>query len=162
MKIKYLLIAIALLTLLVPTTVFAAGGFDAFGYNETANIFRGPADGVDNTLDGAIYGDPTYANDLLVMKWNEQWDVCNDADSVGAEACAGAWTTNEWNGMVPGGSGETGHYKIIWVGPDGEASAYWVKGGYSVWNNYEVVMDQGISDGAHNWYAHATPAGFGN
>lgn len=162
MKIKYLLIAVALLTLLIPTTVFAAGGFDKFGYNETANIFRGPADGVDRLLDGKVWGDPTYANDLLVMKWNEQWDVCNDAGSVGVEACLGAWTTNEWNGMVPGGSGETWHYKIIWVGPGGLDSPYWVGGGELAWDNYETIMSQGTSDGAHSWATHATPTGFGN
>ena len=137
-------------------------GFDQFGYNEVANIFSGKADGVDRNLDGMVWGDATYANDLLVMKWNETWDECNANGYDTAAYCAGAWTTNEWNGAVTGGSGEVWHYKIIWVGSEGLNSAYWVPGGYPVWGNYEVVMDQGITKGAgHTWFAHGIPNGLG-
>ena len=95
----------------------AKAGFDQFGYNYQARLFNGLADGVDKTLDGTVWGDPTYANDHLVMKWNAQWDACNAAGTDAAADCLGAWTDNEWNGNVPGGSGVTDHYKIIWVGP---------------------------------------------
>lgn len=134
-------------------------GFDEFGYNDTARVFVGPADGVDETLDGMVWGDSTYANDHLVMKWNAQWDNCNASDTL--DTCLGAWTDNEWNGNVPGGSGVTEHYKIIWVGPGDEASPYWVAGGYSVWGNYEVVMDQGTDTSGHFWFAHGIPNGYG-
>ncbi len=140
-----------------------AGGFDDYGYNETAGIFRGLADGVDRNLDGKVWGEATWANDLLVMKWNQAWDDCNEAGNADADACAGAWTDNEWNGAVPGGSGQVWHYKIIWVGSAGESSPYWQPGGYLVWNNYEVLMDQGVdfnSGPAHLWFAHATPNGY--
>ncbi|HEY5489598.1 MAG TPA: hypothetical protein VIK25_00280, partial [Gemmatimonadaceae bacterium] len=83
-------------------------GFDEFGYNRCARIFVGKADGVDNVLDGKVWGDPTYANDHLTMKWNAAWDACNAvgvADPLRKAACTGAWTNNEWNGKVPGGSG---------------------------------------------------------
>ncbi|MDZ4226072.1 MAG: hypothetical protein U1C66_01115, partial [Patescibacteria group bacterium] len=120
-------------------------GFDEYGYNERAHIFNGAADGVDRNLDGKVWGDPTYANDKLVMKWNKAWDECNDAGNDDEAACAGAWINNEWNGAGKNGSKEVWHYKIIWVGSAGEASPHWQEGGYSVWGNYEVLMDQGVT-----------------
>lgn len=51
-------------------TVAAGTGFDQYGYNDTARVFNGLADGVDRNLDGTVWGDPTYAKDKLVMKWN--------------------------------------------------------------------------------------------
>lgn len=134
-------------------------GFNQFGYNYSARIFSGPADGTDKELDGTVWGDPTYANDHLTMKWNEAWDNCNNNGYDNPEFCAGAWTKNEWNGAVPGGSGEVWHYKIIWVGSSGVNSPYWVEGGYPIWGNYEVIMDHGTIGGEHIWYA---PTGHGS
>lgn len=145
---------------LFATSTFAAGGFNQYGYNYQARIFNGAADGVDKNLDGTVWGDPTYANDHLVMKWNAAWDACNANGWDNPQYCAGAWTNNEWNGNVPGGSGVTEHYKIIWVGSAGEQSSYWVPGGYSVWGNYEVIMDQGTDTSGHFWYAHGIPNGY--
>ena len=51
--------------------VYAKGGFDQFGYNYQAMVFVGPADGIDKVLDGKVWGDSTYANDRLVMKWSK-------------------------------------------------------------------------------------------
>ena len=138
---------------------FAKGGFDEFGYNEQANIFNANADGVDRNLDGKVWGDPAYANDHLVMKWNEAWDECNDAGNNDIDVCLGAWTTNEWNGMNPDGSRSNWHYKIIWVGSVLESSPYWVDGGYPVWGNYEVISDHGIDASGHQVYAHGVPNG---
>lgn len=136
-------------------------GFDEFGYNNTARIFNGSADGVDRLLDDQVWGDPTYANDHLVMKWNATWDNCNDDGNNSVDACLGAWTSNEYNGAIPNGSGEVWHYKIIWVGSLGTLSPYWINGGYVVWGNYEVIMDHGTTDGEHVWYAHGIPTGYG-
>lgn len=133
-------------------------GFDQYGYNYQARIFSGPADGSDRNLDGTVWGDPTYANDLLVMKWSKAWD---DARFNGAEWTPDAWVTNEWNGMMPDGSGETWHNKIIWVGADLEDSEYWVEGGYPIWGQFEMIMSQGTVDGVHMWDALATPNGLG-
>lgn len=133
-------------------------GFDEFGYNYGARIFNGKADGVDRIIDGEVWGDDTYANDHLVMKWSEAWD---DARFHGAEWTPDAWCSNEWNGMVPGGSREVWHYKIIWVGPELEASDYWRDGGYSIWGQFEVIMDQGTVGGQHFWGTHAKPTGYG-
>ena len=137
---------------------FGGGGFDQFGYNYQARMFNGSADGVDRILDSAIWGDPTYAKDKLVMKWSKAWD---DARFNGAPWTCDAWTSNEWNGNVPGGSGYSEHYKIIWVGPTLSSSSCWRDGGYAIWDEFEVVMDQGSYMGGHFWYAHATPNGYG-
>lgn len=156
--------AVALMAVLGIVATVSAGGFDEFGYNDTAGIFVGPADGVDNVLDGKVWGDSTYANDLLVMKWNKAWDACNDAGNDDPDVCTGAWTDNEWNGMAPNGSGSVWHYKIIWVGPENVAGSFWVEGGYRVWGNYEVLMDQGLDPNfgpGHLWFAHAVPNGYG-
>ena len=137
----------------------ATNGFNECGYNYKARVFSGLADGVDRKLDGMVWGDSTYANDHLVMKWNATWDACNANGYNNPVFCLGAWTTNEWNGMGTGGSSTTAHIKIIWVGAAGENSPYWREGGYSVWGNYEVIMEQGMADGAHYVGAKATPNG---
>src|SRR3990167_2078111 len=111
----------ALMFGLVAVSAFAAKpadkGFNEFGYNYGARVFVGAADGVDRNLDGKVWGDPTYANDRLVMKWNADWDKGNNEGWLNPPY--NAWTDNEWNGKVPGGSDETWHYKIVWVGPCG-------------------------------------------
>jgi hypothetical protein len=136
----------------------ANNGFDEFGYNYTARIFNGLADGVDRILDGMVWNDPTYANDHLVMKWSIDWD---NARFHGATWGPGAWEDNEWNGMVPGGSQEVWHYKIVWVGTELENSPYWREGGYAIWGQFEVILSQGIMDGEHSWETHAIPSGYG-
>lgn len=149
------------LALLAFTTVPALAndrGFDEFGYNYQARIFVGPADGVDRVLDGKVWGDPTYANDHLVMKWSKAWD---NARFHGGVWTCDAWEDNEWNGMVPGGSGETWHYKIVWVGSELENSPCWREGGYPIWGAFEVIFSHGTVANEHFWDAHAIPAGYG-
>lgn len=133
-------------------------GFDDFGYNYGARIFSGKADGVDKRLDNLLWGDATYANDRLVMKWSKAWHEARFGTS--AWNCD-AWTSNEWNGKVPGGSGETWHYKISWVGPQLQNSPCWREGGYSIWGEFEVIFSQGTVGNQHFWDAHAKPAGYG-
>lgn len=142
--------------MIVPT--FAAGGFDQFGYNYKAMVFVGSADGVDRNLDGTVYGDSTYANDHLVMKWSKAWD---DARFHGAPWTPDAWVNNEWNGMLPDGSSVTEIVKIVWVGSELENSPYWRSGGYPIWGEFEVIMDQGNDLTGHYSYAHAVPNGYG-
>jgi len=155
------MVSVILIVTIAPT-VFAANnsnGFDEFGYNYKARIFVGAADGVDRVLDGKLQGDSTYAKDHLVMKWSKAWD---DARFHGAPWTPDAWLTNEWNGRVPGGSGEVWHYKIIWVGAELENSDYWRDGGYPIWGEFEVIMDQGSwSNRTHEVFALALPNGFG-
>lgn len=154
-------VTIGLLSTTLKGSVLAAKtgtGFDVYGYNYNARIFTGKADGVDRNLDGAVWGDPTYANDHLVMKWSKGWD---EARFHGAAWGPDAYEDNEWNGKAPGGSGEVWHYKIIWVGPELEASQYWREGGYPIWGQFEVIFSQGTVANEHFWDAHANPTGYG-
>jgi hypothetical protein len=150
---------------LFASSLFAAkpteNGFNEFGYNYKARLFQGTADGVDKILDGKVWGSPIYANDKLVMKWNAEWDRGNLEGWTDPEGYD-AWENNEWNGAIPGGSGEVWHYKIKWVGSKLEESSRWVEGGYPIWGQFEVIMDHGTVDGEHIWYAHGIPNGYGN
>ncbi|MEM2685845.1 MAG: hypothetical protein QXM89_04915 [Candidatus Bathyarchaeia archaeon] len=165
---KKLICLLSIFLVLLVSSLVSAGsakkpdddkGFDEFGYNYQARIFVGKADGVDRVLDGKVWGDPTYANDWLVMKWSKAWD---DARFYGKPWTPDAWCINEWNDAVPGGSGEVCRYKIIWVGPELENSPYWREGGYPIWGQFEVVMDHGIFAGEHLRNALVTPNGLGS
>jgi len=153
-----LFLSMALVMLLMTPFALAGGGFDLFGYNYQARLFVGKADGVDRNLDGAVWGDPYYANDHLVMKWSKGWD---DARFHGAPWGPDAWEDNEWNGMVPGGSGETWHYKIKWVGPCGKDGTPLSDGGYCIWGQFEVVMSHGTMNGEYLWEVLVSPSGYG-
>jgi len=156
---KRVLLLTLLAVVLLGGVAFTKGGFDEYGYNYSACIFVGAADGVDRMLDGMVGDDPTYANDHLVMKWSKGWD---DARFHGGPWTPDAWEDNQWNGMVPGGSGETWHYKIVWVGPLGEDSPYWKPGGYLVWGTFEVISSHGtLPDEGHVWETHVIPSGYG-
>jgi len=138
-------------------------GFDQFGYNYNARLFNGPADGVDKKLDGTVWGDATYGRDRLKMTWSKGWD---DARFNGALWGPDAWEDNQWNGALRGGSGETWHYKIVWVGPELENGPYWRDGGYAIWGQFEVILSHGTVRDAegvvrHIWETHADPAGYG-
>jgi len=148
-----------LLTVTLKGSVLGAKttGFDEYGYNYNAMIFTGKADGIDRISDGKVWGDPTYANDRLVMKWSKGW---NEARFHGGAWGPEAWEDNEWNGKA-GGSGEIWHYKIIWVGPELEASQYWREGGYPIWGQFEVIFSQGTVANEHFWETHANPSGYG-
>ena len=134
------------------------GGFDEYGYNYAAGIFVGLGDGQDHVFDGAVWGDPTYANDHLVMKWSKAWD---DARYHGGAWTCDAWVDNEWNGRVPGGSGQVWHYKIVWVGPELEDSPCWREGGYALGEEFEIIFSHGTFENEHLWDAHVVPGGFG-
>ena len=149
--------AVALVAMLgIVATVSAKGGFDEFGYNDTARIFNGTGMSWcmgkvgDQAWCDSYLGD--YSNDKLVMKWNAAWDACN-AEYTPAN-CAGAWTDNEWNGQVPGGSGEIWHYKIVWQCTDQGADS-------CIWGDYEILMSQGTAANEHFWDTHAIPNGYG-
>jgi len=163
LAISSILLSIAFLFQYISNSQAANGksadkGFDEFGYNYNARVFSGPADGVDRILDGIVWGDPTYAKDHLKMTWSKGWD---DARFNGAPWTTDAWEDNQWNGMVPGGSGETWHYKIIWVGTELEDSSNWREGGYPIWGQFEVILSQGTVGGGHIWETHGIPAGYG-
>jgi hypothetical protein len=138
-------------------------GFDDSGYNHVARIFNGTA--MQWCMEKV--GDETWcedylgesANDKLIMKWNAEWDRGN------AEGWANppydAWENNQWNGNVPGGSGDVWHYKIVWIEPCEEGTDL-PNGGYCIWGQFAVLMDHGTADGVHEWLAHAIPNGYGS
>lgn len=141
----------------------AGNGFDELGYNRTARIFNGLADGVDGILDGKYYGSVSpYAFDKLKMKWNAEWDRGNAegwSDPNGYEA----HLDNQWNGKVSSeGSGEIWHYKIKWIGKCGTTGAATGDGGYCIWGQFEVLMSHGSVANEHFWDAHAIPTGYGS
>lgn len=166
------LVVVMALAIAAPVAAGGLGGkgsvFDEFGYNYQARVFVGPADGVDRALDGSYYTyGPFYANDHMVMKWSKGWDDATfGPDGIKDTEDELDWTPEAWetvvaNGMVPGGSQEVWHYKIIWVGPDLEDSPYWREGGYPIWGQFEVIMSQGVVGSEHIWETLATPCGFG-
>ncbi|MCL5029192.1 MAG: hypothetical protein M1480_09250 [Bacteroidetes bacterium] len=141
-------------------SVLLKDGFDEYGYNYTARLFNGTGESwsLQKGLPADYLG--IYSKDKLIMKWSKAWD---DARFNGAPWTPDAWEDNEWNGKFPGGSGQVWHYKIIWVGPDLETSQYWRPGGYAIWGEFEVIMDQGQDPNVgpgHLWYAHAKPTGY--
>ena len=138
-------------------------GFDEWGYNRVARVFSGTGwtwcmGKVGDEAWCEAYLGP-YANDKLVMKWNAEWDRGN------AEGWANgpydAWLNNQWNGMMPGGSGETWHYKYVWVGSCGADYTPLENGGYCIWGQFEVILSHGTMEGQHFWDTHAMPAGYG-
>jgi hypothetical protein len=156
--------AAAMLVALGAFSANAASGYDQYGYNLTANHFNGT--GSSWCLAGGQAADCVgpYSPDKLVMKWNEQWDICNDALVQDSASCGGAWLNNEWNGKVKGGSGSVWHYKFVWIGPCGADGTPLPDGGYCIWGQYKTLMDQGTDPSygpGHFWFAHATPNGYG-
>lgn len=154
--------AIMLGSLVVPA--FAAGGFDANGYNNTARLFNGTllqwctAKGIDPSVcPGYGFGSN---NDRIVMKWNAEWDRGNAEDW--ANPPYNAWTNNEWNGKMAGGSGFVWHYKIVWVGDYIADPTLIPDGAYGIWGQFAVIMDQGVDPTlGHTSYALGSPAGYG-
>jgi hypothetical protein len=143
--------------------VNTGGGFDQYGYNDTARIFNGTGESwsLAKGLPAGYLG--VYAKDKLVMKWNAEWD--RGVAENWSKPPYGAWEDNEWNGKgVKGGSGSVWHYKISWVGPCGADYAPIANGGYCIWGQFETLMDQGQDPNlgpGHMWFAKAGPNGYG-
>lgn len=138
-------------------------GFDEFGYNRTARIFKGTAWSWcmgkvgDEDWCADYLGDS--ANDKLVMKWNAEWERGNAENW--SKPPYDAWENNRWNGMVPGGSGGVWFYKMVWVGPCGADGTELENGGYCIWGQFAVIMSQGTAEGEHSWETHGIPSGYG-
>jgi len=116
----------------------------------------------------ALADDTGDADDKLVMKWSQAWqDSVFGPDGIrynGDELpwTTDAWVNNEWNGMVPDGSGKTEHTKIVWVGaPCDDTNPNWRDGGECIWGSFEILHKQGKDSSGHNWDIHAKPAGYG-
>ena len=143
--------------------VFAAGGFDQYGYNDTARIFNGTGASWCKARSAPSDCLGIYSPDKLVMKWNAEWDRGNAEGWTDPDGY-NAWTNNEWNGKGSGGSGAVWKYKIVWVGVCGADGTPLPNGGYCIWGQFEVIMDQGVDPSygpGHLWFAHANPTGYG-
>ncbi len=59
-------------------------GFDMFGYNYTAHLFRGTYDSSDRNIDGTFWGTTgDFVDDRLMMKWSDDWLTDVDCDGDG-------------------------------------------------------------------------------
>ncbi len=147
------------LTLLLSVSFSVPAGFDQYGYNDTARVFVGTGSSWCEAGGQAADCLGIYSNDQLVMKSDKEWDRGNAENW--SNPPYNAWTDNEWNGAFPGGSGEVWHYKIVWVGPCTDGTVL-TNGGYCIWGQLEVIMDQGTQIGSgHFSFALATPNGYG-
>ncbi|MFA6269628.1 MAG: hypothetical protein WC657_00235 [Candidatus Paceibacterota bacterium] len=148
-------------------TAFAAGGFDQYGYNDTARIFNGTCVSWYMSKFGGTEAQAQdycgdYSNDKLVMKWNAEWDRGN-AEGWSNPPYA-AYENNEWNGMTKEGSKSVWKYKIVWVGDYATDPLLIPDGGYGIWGQFAVIMDQGKDPSygpGHFWFAHSMPTGYG-
>ena len=129
-----------LLALVAATPATAQSAFDEFGYNDGAMVFIGTGDSWDRTIDGTYAGDPTYANDRLTMRWNAEWARGMQEHWSDPEGYAGAWLSNQWNGNVPGGSGELASYKFTWVGACADGATVG-RGATCVEEQFGVIVD---------------------
>ncbi len=164
MKLRAFLLTFVLVLAYAIPAAADGGGFDQYGYNVTARIFNGTGSSWCLAKGGTANCLGIYSPDQLVMKWNAEWDRGNDENWSDPNGYHGAWTDNEWNGKCAGCSGEVWHYKTVWVGACGADGAPLPDGGYCIWGQFEVVMDQGTDPNAgpgHIWLAHATPNGYG-
>jgi hypothetical protein len=151
---------VVLMALVVATPATAQSAFDAYGYNHDAMIFVGTGDSLDRSLDGTYAGDSTYANDRLTMRWNAEWERGVQEQWSDPEGYEGAWLTHQWNGNVPGGSGELASYKVVWVGACDNQET--VKGaGTCIWDQFAVTLDADAAAGGHFWETYAKHPGYG-
>ena len=165
---------IAVMLVIVFPTVMAKGtctlangsdvptGFDQYGYNRCAHQFVGTGSSwcLEHGYSANCLG--IYSPDRLVMKWNEEWDRGNAEDWLNPPY--DAWENNNWNGKCDGCSGDVWHYKIKWVEPCGADGTPTGDGGYCIWGQFEVLMDQGKDPSygpGHIWFAKAIPNGYG-
>lgn len=140
-----------------------ATGFDEYGYNRCAHQFVGTGmSWCMGKFGNAAWCEANYGpwgDDKLKMKWNAEWDRGNVEDWN--DGPYDAYLDNQWNGMVPSGSGETWHYMIKWIDGCGPDESPTNDGGYCIWGQFEVIMSHGTVGGEHIWDTHAIPSGYG-
>lgn len=199
-RLSSILCAIALLVIFTAPAVMAAGscttiqsgtlltsaggvitpGYDDYGYNYQANMFNG---GYCDAYQNDSWCLP-YANDELIMKWNDAWLSNVDCDYDGlldrhygfpTYRGSGAWLTNHQSGYVE--VNENGKLKkwtyfskIVAVPADATLSdGYWYTAegiiiGYSIWDEFAVTEEiyNDPSAGAHGLlYKGLAAPGFG-
>jgi len=148
----------------------AATGFDEFGYNNVARNFVGTCASwhmgkFESTPQQAEAYCGPYSNDILIMKWNSEWDRGNE-DGWSDPNGYNAWIDNQWIGQRPNGTGETWHYKIAWDAGcvnDNTPTSMANKGTAScVWGSFAMLQSHGTVNGEHVWDVLLAPAGYGS
>lgn len=159
-------------------------GFDKWGYNYQAHVFNGKyCDAYKN----AAWCQP-YANDDLLMQWNDAWMSNQDCDGdrqldrhLGYPTYrgSGAWLTNHQKGVYVDANGKKQRWnyfvKIVaapadavltngtWYIYDAQAKEM-VAIGYAIWNDFAVVLEtyNDTGTGDHGILYHgARSSGFG-
>ena len=134
-------------------------GFDDWGYNYQGRVFHGK---YCDAYRGADWCLP-YAEDDLLMKWNEAWLSNQDCDLDGdldrhyghpSYIGSGAWLTNEQSGIYQDDNGKTQRWtyfvKIV-AAPEGawvSDNSWWITDelgdelelGPVIWGSFAVVM----------------------
>jgi hypothetical protein len=146
-------------------------GFDQFGYNYQAHIFRGTFDSSDRVLDGKYQGQTVeYADDRLIMKWSDDWlsnvDCNNDGKldrgGPGGAGISMGWLTNQVVGdyIDPVDLTEQQYEnftKIVYMNPSrfNKDLTSWYDNetgelvGQILWTNYCVIQDVYNDSGTH-------------
>ncbi len=144
--------AVALLSivavLLFPITAARAdGGYDEWGYNYQAHMFNGK---YCDAYKDASWCQP-YAEDNLIMKWNDAWLSNQDRDGNGeldrhwgypSYIGSGAWETNHQSGVYIGDDGlshEWTYFVKIVAMPTADYDCNQV--GYQIWGEFCVVQE---------------------
>jgi len=155
MKRKYLLFGILVFALLIPTIVYAAGGFDEWGYNYTAKLFNGMyCDYHPSVRPGGANHDScmaSFGNVNLEMKWNDAWLSKYDRDGDGSldrhygfdsYIGSGAWTTNHMSEQYIGDDGKkhTWVYFTKIVAKPTEDYDCAANGGAQIWGDFCTIL----------------------
>jgi len=151
----------------------ASTGFDKYGYNRCAHIFNGTFEGYCAARGGGPSCGGVEGTTKLIMKWNEEWDRGN-AEGWTKSPYA-AYLDNEMRGTYLDGTPFSEHFKTRWDAgcvatfipdepgiPGSGFPGVSTNGGACIWEQFEVLMDQGTENGEHIWWTKLTPAGYGN
>ena len=149
-----------------PTEVIPLG-FDKWGYNYQAHMFKG-------LYWNNVRPDPPYTEDTapsntwLIMKWSDEWLANTDCNGDGkldrgyscnpenptSSACDGAWETNHQFGSYEGEDGEICYWnyfvKIVYVNPDNAYKAVNLEDNVEYWYTAD-----GVEIGSVIWGAYA-------
>ena len=131
-------------------------GYDMWGYNYQARLFNGT---YCDAYRDAAWCQP-YAEDNLLMKWNDAWISNKDCDGDGTldrhygfenYIGSGAWLTNQQSGEYEGENGEVCKWnyfvKIVAAPADAYAAdGYWYAAngteiGASIWGEFAVIQE---------------------
>lgn len=163
---------ITLIVVLSITSVASAkGGFDEWGYNYGAHMFNG-------TYCDAYKNAPwcqAYAEDNLLMKWNDAWLSSEDLNGDGSldrhfglpsYIGSGAWLTNHQTGVYLGDDGaqHTWTYFVKIVAMPSAGFDCTQLGGYSIWGEFCVVQEiyNDAYAGSHGVLFKPVAPGLGN